>query len=186
MIRKLVLLLALALLALPAAALAEDTPAEQAPVAPSANDTCKAQLGQLGLMTFRLTHGTNVNRSNAFGKCVAKLALGVAGVARNAAKECKTERADEGFAAAHDGKSFAEVYGGDANTRNAFGKCVSSKARAQLQETVDTVVSAATSCKAERGQGAAAFRAKYGTGPTKANAFGKCVSKTVQQAAATA
>ena len=46
----------------------------------------------------------------------------------NAAKQCKAERSDSGFAAAHGGKSFAEYYGTNRNNRNAFGKCVSRKA----------------------------------------------------------
>ena len=50
----------------------------------------------------------------------------------------------------------------------------------------DAVANAAKACKTERAGDAAAFRGKYGTGPNKANAFGKCVSKTVQQAATTA
>lgn len=51
--------------------------------------------------------------------------------AKNAAHECKAERADEGFAAAHSDKTFEEFYGTNANRRNAFGKCVSSKVREQ-------------------------------------------------------
>jgi hypothetical protein len=183
--RKLIILAVLAALAIPAAALAEDTAPAAAPT-PSANETCKLQLGQLGLATFRLTHGTLPNRANAFGKCVSKLTSAVADAARNAAKECKAEQGDATFATTHDGKTFAQVYGGDEKARNAFGKCVSSKARADLAEQVDAVANAAKACKTERAGDAAAFRGKYGTGPNKANAFGKCVSKTVQQAATTA
>jgi hypothetical protein len=183
--RKLIVIAVLAALAIPAAALADDT-APAATAAPTANETCKLQLGQLGPATFRLTHGTLPTRANAFGRCVSRLAAGVAGAARNAAKECKAEQADASFAASHDGKTFAQVYGGDEKARNALGRCVSSKARADLAEQVDAVVDAAKTCKTERAADAAAFRGTYGTGPSKANAFGKCVSKTVQQAATTA
>jgi hypothetical protein len=140
--RKLIVIAVLAALAIPAAALADDT-APAATAAPTANETCKLQLGQLGPATFRLTHGTLPTRANAFGRCVSRLAAGVAGAARNAAKECNAEQ-------------------------------------------VDAVVDAAKTCKTERAADAAAFRGTYGTGPSKANAFGKCVSKTVQQAATTA
>ena len=46
---------------------------------------------------------------------------------KNAAKACQAESTDPGFAAAHDGKSFSDFYGTNANHRNAFGKCVSGK-----------------------------------------------------------
>jgi len=34
------------------------------------------------------------------------------------------------FAAAHGGKSFTDFYGTNKNKKNAFGKCVSGKAKA--------------------------------------------------------
>lgn len=49
----------------------------------------------------------------------------------NAAKACKAERSDPNFAATHDGKTFDEFYGTNRNLKNAYGKCVSSKAKAQ-------------------------------------------------------
>ncbi len=60
----------------------------------------------------------------------------------NAAKECKAEQADPDFAASHDGKTFDEFYGTNGNPKketpgalkNAFGKCVSSKAKAKGEE----------------------------------------------------
>lgn len=47
----------------------------------------------------------------------------------NPAKQCKAERADAGFAAAHGGADFAHFYGTNRNLANAFGKCVSGRAR---------------------------------------------------------
>ena len=41
---------------------------------------------------------------------------------------------------------------------------------------------AAKACKAERALGAQAFKDKYGTNASKANAFGKCVSGTAKKA----
>ena len=60
----------------------------------------------------------------------------------NAAKECKAEQADPAFADAHEGKTFDEFYGTNGNPKketpgalkNAFGKCVSSKAKAKGEE----------------------------------------------------
>jgi len=49
---------------------------------------------------------------------------------KNAAKQqCKAERADPGFAAAHQGKTFEQFYGTNKNGKNAHGKCVSNKAK---------------------------------------------------------
>ena len=75
---------------------------------------------------------------------------------RNAAKECKAERADEDFAATHEGKSFDEFYGTNKNGKNAYGKCVSTKARehkeAEDEQDADEATefkNAAKECAAE-------------------------------------
>jgi len=101
--------------------------------------------------------------------------------AQNAAQTCKTERSKLGEDA------FKAKYGTNANKANAFGKCVSgastSKKEGDDEDENGATESkaeqnAAKKCKAERKQlGEDAFKAKYGTNPNKANAFGKCVSK---------
>jgi hypothetical protein len=181
--RKLILLLAVAALTLPVTALAEDT----TPPAPTSSDNapgqlCKTQMTAMTLATFKLTYGTNADKSNAFGKCVAKLAVTGDTAAKNAAKQCKAEMADANFAASHEGKSFALLYGGSEKAKNAFGKCVSSQSQDAVTDVVETTLSAAKQCKAELKAGAAAFRSKYGTGLAKANAFGKCVSAKAKAA----
>lgn len=87
-----------------------------------------------GGLTFDQFYGTNVNDRNAFGKCVsgkvqAAEAQGEQNL-QNAAQQCRAERSDPNFAAGHGGKSFDDFYGTNHNKRNAFGKCVSGKARA--------------------------------------------------------
>lgn len=97
----------------------------------------------------------------------------------NAAKECRAERG--GTDATHE--AFREKYGTNKTKRNAFGKCVSQKARAEARERKAERRHAARECRAERGgtaESRAAFREKYGTNKTKRNAFGKCVSQTVK------
>jgi hypothetical protein len=92
---------------------------------------------------------------------------------KNAAKACKAERGTT----AQSITAFKEKYGTNANKANAFGKCVSGKAKQDDDEAEDA---AAKKCKAERGttaQSIDAFKQKYGTNANKANAFGKCVSK---------
>jgi hypothetical protein len=171
--RKIALLAVLALVAVPAA-FAQDspTPTDQA------GTLCKQQRTQMGTTAFKLLYG---GASNAYGRCVSKLASTVSGDNANAAKKCAAERADANFAANHDGKTFAQFYGtsthGNGNG-NAFGKCVSSKAQAQEQEQQQATINAAKTCKAERNSmGPVAFTAKYGG---HSNAFGRCVSKTAK------
>jgi hypothetical protein len=99
----------------------------------------------------------------------------------NAAKECKAERTA-------DPAAFAAKYGTNANKRNAFGKCVSQKAKAkeaaadaQDEQEATEFKNAAKECDAERTADPAAFAAKYGTNANKRNAFGKCVSSKASE-----
>ena len=81
--------------------------------------------------------------------------------------------------------AFAAAYGSNASKSNAFGKCVSKNTKAAAQ----VVANAAQACKAEQAKDEAAFTAKYGTNGktgsngTAKNAFGRCVSASVKQAA---
>jgi hypothetical protein len=98
----------------------------------------------------------------------------------NAAKQCKAQRASMGE------KAFAEKYGTNPNKRNAFGKCVSGKAKkpgdASAKPKDEKQENAARKCKAERAaMGEKAFAEKYGTNPNERNAFGKCVSKYAKE-----
>jgi hypothetical protein len=171
--RKLLLLVVLALVAVPAA-FAENTtsPTDQA------STLCKQQRTLMGTATFKLTYGGG---SNAFGRCVSKLASTVSSDTANASKQCAAERADAKFPDSHNGQTFAQVYGGTSshgNGSNAFGKCVSSKAKTLEQQQTQATVNAAKTCKTERTKmGAVAFTAKYGG---HSNAFGKCVSQTAK------
>ena len=77
-----------------------------------------------------------------FGKCVSEKAKAKEHAAdeqdaedaaefKNAAKECDAERTA-------DATAFAEQYGTNENNRNAFGRCVSSKASDDEEETETT------------------------------------------------
>lgn len=168
--RKIALLAVLALVAVPAA-FAEDSPSPSS----QASTLCKQQRLALGTSAFKLLYGGG---SNAYGRCVSKLASTVSQDTANAAKQCAAERSDPTFADSHGGKTFAQFYGTGRNGANAFGKCVSSKAQTLEQEQQQDTINAAKTCKAERNSlGAAAFTAKYGG---RSNAFGKCVSKTAK------
>ena len=96
---------------------------------------------------------------------------------QHAAQECLAERGTTDATR----EAFVAKYGTNANKRNAFGKCVSEKARAEEKERKAERRKAAKQCRAERADiGVEAFRDKYGTNKNKRNAFGQCVSKTVK------
>jgi hypothetical protein len=165
---------ALGALAVSAApALAEDT----ATTVPSAQEQCATIKAASGTDAFKAAYGTNKTKSNAFGKCVSARTTATEEAAAeaktNAAKECDAERTADPVA-------FETTYGTNKTKSNAYGKCVSTKAKAKtaatVEEQTDAIVAAAKSCKAERQADPTAFKAKYGTNATKSNAFGKCVS----------
>ena len=94
-------------------------------------------------------------------------------------KECKDCKAERGTTQATI-DAFNEKYGSEnhPNNKNAFGKCVSSKAQETAEAQQQATLSAAKKCKAERKTDATAFATAYGT---KKNAFGKCVSKNAKE-----
>jgi hypothetical protein len=149
----------------------------------SAQDSCSALQSDAnfaanhGGKTFAQFYGTGKNGSNAMGKCVSTFAKASSQAEQqgrvNPAQTCRASRTQMGPSA------FGQLYGKNANDRNAFGKCVSQVARAQSQNEV----SAATACRAEQGDANFAashsgqtFAQAYGTNTDDTNAFGKCVS----------
>ena len=163
--RKLILAGALALAVAPASAMAAETPS----AADLAKASCKTQKAELGTKVFKQTYNA---------KSIAKAVKACAGVTQdvaaaeleNAAKDCKAERDA-------DATAFAETYGTNDNGKNAYGKCVSSKAKEAVKEETDDVVAAAETCKTLKAGDKATFESTYGT---KKNAFGKCVSATAK------
>ena len=91
----------------------------------------------------------------------------------NAAKECKAERG--GTAATRE--AFRLKYGTNKNGKNAFGKCVSRRSKAEETQREAAASNAAKLCKAERTADPVAFAVKYGTNKNGKNAHGKCVSQ---------
>jgi len=165
---KKTLIAALAAFALaPVAAFAAPTPAQQA------SKDCASLRAKMGVTPFVQAFG-NAGTSNAFGKCVSKLAQQNEQEHSNAAAQCRTERSGGATA-------FAGKYGTGPNHKNAFGNCVSMKAKVAASARVEATINAATSCWTERKADLAAFKAHYGTNANKSNAFGKCVSGKVKQ-----
>ena len=114
----------LAALALPASAVAG--PPSKADKL-SAVKECKAERGtdEATREAFKAKHGN-------FGKCVSAAArenkVERKQQRSSAARDCRAEREEQGV------EAFREQYGTNANKRNAFGKCVSSKVKEQRAE----------------------------------------------------
>jgi hypothetical protein len=177
-----------AVLVLPAGAVAKpDASPKRAAIA-----QCKAERGN-----SKATKRAFKAKYHSFSRCIrqntAEERAERRAALRNAAKECKAERADADFAATHDGKTFQEFYGTGKNGRNAFGKCVSMKAKAKKAEAdaadkaeAAAFKNAAKQCQAESADpdfpaahDGKSFSDFYGTNANKRNAFGKCVSGKV-------
>jgi hypothetical protein len=172
-------------LAVPAGAVAKPDGSERQ----AAIKQCKAERGKT-----KATRDAFKAKYHSFSRCIHQNAIEeeakVDGALRNAAQQCKAERADADFPAAHEGKTFAQVYGTNKNGKNAYGKCVSGKAHelkvaedAEDRQEVAEFKSAARECAAERsdegfaaGHDGKTFAEFYGTNANKRNAFGKCVS----------
>jgi hypothetical protein len=92
--------------------------------------------GNTGNLTFDQFYGTNDNHRNAFGKCVSSKVQATEAQQQenlqNAAQLCRAERSDPSTIPGNtNGESFTDFYGTNKNKKNAFGKCVSGKAKAQ-------------------------------------------------------
>lgn len=131
--------------------------------------TCRALRAQMTAPLFAQAYGRNANDRNAFGKCVSTTAKAQAHNEVSASSTCKAEQSDSGFAATHGGRTFEQTYGTNADLSNAFGMCVSSKAKAASTAQAEATVRAVQACRAERRSDPAAFKAKYGT-------FRRCVA----------
>ena len=166
--RKLMLLLSLVALAAPVAAFADGSPTP----AQTANAMCAAAKTAMGT-SFATTYGTNAAKSNAFGKCVSSHAKAAQNAVTNASKSCKAQAADANFASAHNGQTFAQMYGSGKNGKNAMGKCVSQAVQSAVAAQAKASKAALKSCKAAMKADKAAFATTYGTGK---DALGKCVA----------
>jgi hypothetical protein len=162
--RKLILGAILAL-ALPGAAAAEAAAPNHATPADLARAACKTEKHAMGTKLFKQTYAAK-SIAKAMNACIAKT-VPVAEVAQtNAAQTCRAERDA-------DPAGFAERYGANENKKNAYGKCVSGKAREATKNAATDRANAAQTCKALKKAERAAFDQAYGS---KKNAFGKCVS----------
>jgi hypothetical protein len=150
-----------------------------------AKQFCQQLRKSAGKANFRAMFGTGKHHVNAMRNCKRSQARELAAedtqaaedAQKNAAKECKAERAA-------DPEAFQTKYGTGKHGKNAYGKCVSQHAKQHRQEAAQEQeqeqqdeLNAAKQCRAERKADPAAFADKYGTNRNKRNAFGKCVSQ---------
>jgi hypothetical protein len=170
--RKTILVLAGSVaLGMSATAAAQDNQADTSR-ATSPAQICHAQRQAIGATAFAALYGTNANRRNAFGKCVAKAQHQSDQATTTAKATCSTEQQA-------DPASFAVRYGTNRNRRNAFGKCVATHASQAIAAQQRTTVTAAKQCKTELHADPAGFAIKFGTNRNRRNAFGRCVSAKV-------
>jgi hypothetical protein len=168
--KSMVTFVAVVALLAPIAAFADTAPTPSQ----TASAICKGLQKSLGT-TFAKTYAN-------FGACVKANQQNASQDVQNAAKTCKAEQAADqsdptGFAAAHGGKSFDQLYGsnnakGKGADANALGKCVSQHVQQSVQQNVQATVNAAKTCKALLKSNPTGFATAFGKGK---NAFGKCV-----------
>jgi uncharacterized protein YktA (UPF0223 family) len=184
--KKITLVAGLALiLVVPAVSVAKPTPDRADKRA--AKSECNMFRGHSGI-----TREAFLTKYKSFKACVKARARDEAqeeqSARRNAAQECREERGNT----PESRQAFAEQYGKNGNQKNAFGKCVSSKAKAKKheadaadQQEATAFKNAAKECDAERGdtdESRQAFALKYGTAKSHyKNAFGKCVSQKAHE-----
>jgi ABC-type transporter MlaC component len=171
--KKITVSIGLALaLALPAGALAQPNPDQGDKRAAKAE--CKTLRGNSGA-----TREAFRTQFRSLTACVRKTAVEEAqeeqSAHKNAAKECKDLRENHSA-------EFVAQYG---ERKNAYGKCVSSRAKEkeaeadeQDQQDATEWKNAAKECDDLRDNHAAEFTATYGDRP---NAFGKCVSSKAKE-----
>jgi sugar phosphate isomerase/epimerase len=111
---------------------AAEEEAENEEAQKNAAQACKAER-DADEAAFEAKYGTNKNDKNAFGKCVSGKAseMKAAMDAADAQKVADTKSAAKRCAAERDANeaAFKAKYGTNENRSNAFGKCVSRKAR---------------------------------------------------------
>jgi hypothetical protein len=140
----------------------------------SARTDCAKLRAAMGDKAFSQSYAT-------FGACVSRYAPIEQQVTASAEATCTAQQADANFAVTHDGKTFALFYGVGKSGRNAFGKCVSTVAKANSRAEQQGRMNPARTCRALRTLlKAAVFAKTYGKNANDRNAMGKCVSATAK------
>jgi len=140
----------------------------------SASQDCTALRAKMGPTSFDLAFAS-------FGACVSRFAPLEQNNTASANSSCTAAQADPNFAAAHGGKTFVQFFGTGKSGKNAFGNCVSTKAKASSQAEQQGRLNPAQTCRSQRtSMTTATFDKTYGKNANDKNAFGKCVSATAK------
>src|SRR5438034_8896283 len=132
---------------------------------------CAALKAKMGGLAFASAYAT-------FGACVSSFTAVEQQNSASADQSCRTEMADATFSLSHNGKTFDQFYGTGKKQSNAFGNCVSLKAKNSSTAAQQAIQNPARTCRAARtAMRAGPFALLYGTNANHSNAFGKCVSK---------
>lgn len=135
-----------------------------------AKQECRAEK-RADKQAFKAVYGKRAMRT-----CVSRETAEVREQKRNAARDCKGEREEMGI------EAFRERHGSQRTGENAFGRCVSSKVRAEQRAERRAFANAAKTCKEQRTADPDAFRGEWGTAESSGHsALGKCVSATAKQ-----
>jgi hypothetical protein len=155
-----------------AAAVAAGTAAPGTDATKNASAACNALKAKMGATAFGQAYST-------FGRCVSILAQVEQQNVNSAQAACSSEQNDPTFAVGHSGQTFDQFYGKGPKGKDAFGNCVSAKAKASSKAEQQSRPNPARTCRSLRTQlGATLFAQSYGKNAHDRNAMGKCVSKT--------
>src|SRR5262245_29391945 len=184
---KWIVLAAVAMFALPSAAVAHNSDAKTR----NAAKLCKGLKAELGVDGFKEAYASN-NGRNAHGKCVSRHRHLIKLLIGRAVSQCKTELGITGKSLRHGRPAGDQEHGNDdkpadkpadkpVGKREAFRACVKEKLKALLADLKAKFAAAIEQCKTERATDQAAFETKYGKGKKHRGAFGRCVYQHVRE-----
>jgi hypothetical protein len=167
--RAWIALVAVAVLALPASALAHQGPRHEAK---GAAKYCKSLRTKMGATAFRQTYG---GKPNAFGKCVSQRVHDVNQSRKAARQACAQELGLKRHSLRHEG-------GPNKGVGKAFKRCVAQKLKETTANDNEDFLAAVRTCLAEHDADPATFNDDYADDEgSDREAFGTCVRQHLEQ-----
>jgi hypothetical protein len=157
-------LTAIALLALPASAIARHH--NQPDALRNAAKYCKSLRDQMGADTFRQAYG---GQPNAFGKCVKQRVHELNSARKAALRACKQQLKGD--------STGLRRHGDGPGKHGALRKCVRDKTQADTGNDDEGTLAAVKLCTDEQSADPAAFEERYATDDPGRTAFEECVSE---------
>jgi flagellar hook-basal body complex protein FliE len=154
----------IALLALPAAAVAKHH--KQPSTLRNAAKYCKSLRAQLGTDSFRQAYG---GQPNAFGKCVKQRVQKVNATRKAALRDCKQQLKGQ--------SNQLRRHGDGPGKHGALRKCVRDKTQADNGNDDEGTVAAVKQCTDEQAADPAGFDDQYATDDPGRTTFEECVSE---------